>query len=101
MKEFKDLEFKELEDFRNGIAARIQFENGYGASIVRHEYSYGGKDGLFELAVIKDDDICYTTPITTDVEGYLSEDEVSDLLKQIQELKSNLIYCQQKHTITK
>jgi hypothetical protein len=88
MKTFNDLEFKELDSFYEGIQARMVFENGYGASVVRHNFSYGGKDGLYELAVIKDDNLCYSTPITTDVEGYLSEDEVSELLKQIQELKS-------------
>jgi hypothetical protein len=88
MKTFNDLEFKELDSFYEGIQARMVFENGYGASVVKHNFSYGGKDGLYELAVIKGDDICYSTPITTDVEGYLSEDEVSDLLKRIQELKS-------------
>ena len=88
MKTFNDLEFKELDSFYEGIQARMVFENGYGASVVRHNFSYGGKDGLYELAVIKGDNLCYSTPITTDVEGYLSEDEVSELLKQIQELKS-------------
>jgi hypothetical protein len=88
MKTFKDLEFKQLDSFYNGVQSRIIFENGYGASVVKHDYSYGGKDGLYELAVTKDDDLCYTTPVTSDVEGYLSEDEVTELLKQIQELKS-------------
>jgi hypothetical protein len=88
MKTFKDLEFKELDSFLNGIQSRTLFENGYGASVVKHEYSYGGKDGLYELAVLKGDEICYDTPVTSDVEGYLSEDEVTELLKQIQELKS-------------
>jgi hypothetical protein len=37
---------------------------------------------------LKNDNLCYDTPITSDVEGYLSEDEVTELLKQIQELKS-------------
>ena len=88
MKTFNDLEFNELDSFYNGVQARVIFENGYGASVVKHDYSYGGKDGLYELAVIKDDDLCYTTPVTTDVEGYLSEEDVTELLKQIQELKS-------------
>jgi hypothetical protein len=88
MKTFKDLEFKELDSFYNGVQCRIQFDNGYGASVVKHDYSYGGKDGLYELAVLKSDNICYDTPVTSDVEGYLSEDEVTELLKQIQELKS-------------
>jgi len=88
MKTFNDLEFNKLDSFYNGVQARVIFENGYGASVVKHDFSYGGKDGLYELAVIKDDDLCYTTPVTNDVEGYLSEDEVTELLKQIQELKS-------------
>jgi len=60
----------------------------FGTSVVKHEFSYGGKDGLYELAVIKGDNLCYDTPVTSDVEGYLSEDEVTELLKQIQELNS-------------
>lgn len=30
-----------------------RFENNFGASVVRHNTSYGGKEGLWELAVIK------------------------------------------------
>ncbi len=88
MKTFNDLEFKELDSFYNGVQCRIQFDNGYGASVVKHEYSYGGRDGLYELAVLKEDNLCYDTPVTSDVEGYLSEDDVTELLKQIQELNS-------------
>jgi hypothetical protein len=88
MKTFNDLEFKQLDSFLNGIQSRTHFDNGYGVSVVKHEYSYGGKDGLYELAVLKGDELCYDTSVTSDVEGYLSEDEVTELLKQIQELKS-------------
>ena len=68
-----------------------QFENGYGASIIRGKHTYGGDLGLFELAVLKfisDDDfmLCYDTPITEDVIGYLSLDELAPLLQQIKEL---------------
>jgi len=86
MKTFNDLEFNEMDSFYNGVQARIIFENGYGASVVKHNFSYGGKDGLYELAVTKDDDLCYDTSVTNDVEGYLSPDDVTELLKQIQSL---------------
>jgi hypothetical protein len=67
--------------------ARITFENGYGASVVRHAYSYGGKLGLYELAVIDNKgEICYTTPITDDVIGYLREEDVSEGMIRIQNL---------------
>ena len=86
MKTFNDLQFK-LHPNMNGVQARIQFENGYGASVVKGEYTYGGKDGLYELAVLDSNgDLTYSTPVTSDVEGYLSEDDVTKLLEQIQKL---------------
>jgi hypothetical protein len=52
MKTFNDLEFKPHAAGMGGVMSRIQFENGFGASVVRSEYTYGGKDGLYELAVL-------------------------------------------------
>jgi hypothetical protein len=34
-----------------------------------------------------DGDLTYDTPVTNDVIGYLSEKGVSDVMKQVQELK--------------
>ena len=87
MKTFKDIEFKTNpmgEEF--GITSRTKFENGYEASVVKSEYSYGGREGLYELAIFKDDEICYDTPITDDVIGYLTEDDVTETFVKIQEL---------------
>ena len=87
MKTFKDIIFKTNPmgaDF--GIVSRTQFDNGYEVSVVKSEHSYGGKDGLYELAIFKDDEICYDTPITNDVLGYLSEKEVTEVLIKIQQL---------------
>ncbi|NBW77279.1 MAG: hypothetical protein EBR34_16025 [Sphingomonadaceae bacterium] len=64
----------------------VIFNNGYGASVIKTDRSYGGKDGLYELAVIYNNDICYDTPITDDVLGYLTEGEVTDLLQKIEAL---------------
>ena len=86
MKTFKDLKFKQHPS-ADGIISRITFENGYGASVVRHEYSYGGKDGLYELAVLDSDgELCYDTPITNDVIGYLRDIDVTDVMEKIQQL---------------
>ena len=87
MKTFNDLEFKQ--DIQRGLnAARIMFDNGYGASVVVGPYTYGGEDGLYELGVLgKDGKLTYDTPITEDVEGYLSEEGLTQLLKQIQNLE--------------
>jgi len=74
----------------NGSKYLAKYENNYGASIVRSSYSYGGKDGLFELAVLKykgdDCNLCYTTPITDNVIGWLDTQEVGDLLEKIKAL---------------
>lgn len=81
------------------------FPNGFGASVVRHAFSYGGRSGKWELAVLKrksfasegiDDatdyalnwDLCYTTPLTGDVIGYLDSDEVEQYLDQIAALEA-------------
>lgn len=76
-----------------GTQKIVRFPNTYGASIVRTNFSYGGDRGLFELAVIKfnsasrdDWNINYDTPITNDVLGYLSEEDVERTLKLIEAL---------------
>lgn len=70
-----------------GNFATFKFDNGYGASLVRSPYSYGGSSGLFEIAVLdSNNDICYTTDITDDVLGYLSEEDVISTLINIKNL---------------
>ena len=87
MKQFKDLEFKTHPQL-DGVVSRIIFDNGYGASVVKHEFSYGGKDGLYELAVLdKNGELTYDTPITNDVIGYLREQDVTDVMEKIQQLQ--------------
>ena len=87
MKTFNDLDFQSMQ-FGIGVIARINFDNGYGASVVKSTFSYGGNQDLYELAVVKDGELCYDTPITDDVLGYLTEDDVTKYLQQIQELKN-------------
>ena len=88
LKTFDDIEFKP-HPLGNGIHGVITFDNGYGASVVRHDYSYGGKDGLYELAVLdKDGELTYDTPITDGVMGYLTPEDVTEILIQIQDLKN-------------
>ncbi len=78
----------------NGGTQEIyRFDNGYGASKIKTSYSYGGNEGLWEIAVIKfhgdgtfDFHLCYDTPITDDVIGRLSYNEAHAVLKQIEEL---------------
>lgn len=73
-----------------GTQRIYRFPNGYGASVIQSPYSYGGRDGLYELAVAKfngedhdDWSLCYETEITDDVLGYLTEREVREALDKI------------------
>lgn len=77
--------------YDDGIQHLYKFPNNYGASVVQHKHSYGGTEGLWELAVIEYADdmvwhITYKTPITNDVIGRLTDDEVDALLAQIKAL---------------
>ena len=76
-----------------GVQKLYRFKNGYGASVVRFQYSYGYEDGQWELAVVRftgkgmdDREIDYSTPLTDDVLGHLSEAEVDELLTKIEKL---------------
>ena len=41
----------------NNEVVRYYCDNGYGLSVACHEHSYGGKEGLYEIALLKDDKI--------------------------------------------
>jgi len=85
-KTFDDINFEKHEEL-GGVVGRIIFENGFGASVVSHIMSYGGKLGLYELAVLdKNEELTYDTPVTNDVLGHLTPEEVTNYLIKIQEL---------------
>jgi hypothetical protein len=69
------------------VVGVYDFSNGYGASVICNEFSYGGNSGLYELAVLRDGDICYDSPIADDVVGYLTERDVRVYLDRIEKLE--------------
>lgn len=73
----------ETTEILGGVGLKITFKNGYTASIINHEYSYGGPQGLYELAVMRDGVICYDTPITDNVIGWLSPSDVIRLARDV------------------
>jgi hypothetical protein len=79
---FEQLVFKP-HPIDSGQQARIDFPNGYGASVVTGAIFYTSPDCPYELAVFKGGDLCYTTPITNDVIGYLTREGVESTLKAI------------------
>ena len=86
--DFKTLPYKSL---KGGHQYLFRADNNYGASVVQHSFSYGYREGLWELAVIKYDEndnwnIVYDTTITNDVLGYLTEEDVNKTLVKIADL---------------
>ena len=77
---------KDTNYVNGGVQHVYSFPNGYGASVVKHDFSYGGKQGLWELAVLEGEDICYTSGITDDVIGHLSWVNVEKILGEIKSL---------------
>ena len=86
MKTFMDLIFRDLED--EGQQAKMRFpNNGRGISVIKSPYSYGYPDN-WEVAILKGEDgeIDYDSGITDDVIGNVTDEGVTEIMKQIQEL---------------
>jgi hypothetical protein len=74
-----------------GVQHKVTFTNGRGASVIQHHGSYGGDEGLWEVAVVAAaGHLDYTTPITNDVLGRLTENDVDAALAQIAALPSEV-----------
>ena len=86
---FSDLNFEPHPNW-DGVQAKYFFDNGYGVSVIKSSNSYGGSEGLYELAVLQgleeDWKICYDTPITDDVMGYLTTEDIDTVLNQVENL---------------
>ena len=69
------------------VSHREFYPNGYGISLISHEYSYG-----LELAVLKGNEesshLCYDTPITSDVLGHLTINDLYEICKRVKALPS-------------
>jgi hypothetical protein len=69
-----------------GYQKFVEFNNGYTASIVSNDMSYGSDRGLFEIAILYNDNIVYDTDIAHGVVGFLDFQDVADTLKKIEQL---------------
>lgn len=76
-----------------GLQKIYRFDNGFGASVIKSQFSYGGDDNLWELAVLtfssnapEEFELTYETPITNDVIGSLNDDEVEEKLTEVKQL---------------
>ena len=63
------------------------FPNDYGASVITGTGAYGTAAAPYELGVLHGADtdapLCYSTPVTSDVVGFLTVEAVNETLAQI------------------
>ena len=80
---FQDLKFQAMEELYgdNAVQSIVEFEgSGYSLSIVKHDFSYGGKSGLYEVAIFKNGDLSELPPLIEEdnVKGWLTEESVEE-----------------------
>lgn len=83
----KDMLFVHYNFHSKESSAVCTFPNGYTASIITGgEYTYTSEEAPYELAILLNGELCYTTGIVEGVLGYLTEEEVDEYLLQIEAL---------------
>ena len=89
MKTFKDLEFKQRgDDSGYDTQAEMEFKNGYGVSVITGKAAYSSLSMPYEMAILYKGAITYSSGITDDVIGYLTEKRVTDYMEKVQLLNS-------------
>lgn len=86
---FQDLVFKPHPIGHGAKHAELEFPNGYGVSVVGGDSVcrlYGNGITTFEVAVTHHGVLCYCTPITNDVMGWLTATEVSEVMVKVEAL---------------
>lgn len=101
MKTFEDLEFKRhplaggdteaITSISNGklLKAVMNFDNGYGVSVLFGSLFYSNAIDTYEVGILQDGGLTHETPITDDVIGYATKEKVTDIMKQVQELDND------------
>lgn len=88
IKEFK--QYLVVEDHDWGHHYIFRFPNNYGASVIKNPGSYGHAQDLWEMALIFFDEdgdwnLIYERDFDDDVKGYLTDDNIIELLEKIKQ----------------
>lgn len=86
---FSDLNFSPHQR-KGGSYASHTFPNGFGIKVLRYTVtlmngvtdsgSRGSLEGLYEAAVTRNGKITFNTPVADDILGYMSENQIEDLM---------------------
>jgi hypothetical protein len=85
-KRFSDFEWERV-DWANGKHGWVKLDNGWVVSVVCHKYSYGGPQGLYEVAALWDDELVQLSDEADQVKGWLDEQGVQEFVNKVAALK--------------
>ena len=77
----------------NEYAGEVDFDNGYGLSIISHKTSYGGDRGLFEIMLIRNGQPYSFPPITEEgdtIKGFLTKEKVEEIIQDVELLPATV-----------
>ena len=93
LKTFNDLKFIDRSEFLQldgekvvAEQAIMEFENGYGVSVLFGSLYYSNGINSYELGVLYKGGLTYNAPITDDVLSYISADQVTEAMIAVQNL---------------
>tara|TARA_Y100000310_G_scaffold28231_1_gene26888 strand:- start:312 stop:623 length:312 start_codon:yes stop_codon:yes gene_type:complete len=95
---FADIKFKSHGIDPDGLHGIVKFDNGYGLSVVKHGYSYGGSKGLYEVGLVEFFDsgdenwnLIYNDELGySDVVGWLTPEDVDAEIEKVSNASSDL-----------
>lgn len=83
--DFSMLEFKKHSNPYLNTQSIFIFPNNYGISVV-NGYAAQCNTTTYEVAILKDNNICYDTVFTNDVLTYQSKDDITKLMNDLSKL---------------
>lgn len=87
LKDFSDLVFEPHPiGLKGHTQAIMNFDNGYGVSVICGTLFYSNGVDTYEVAVLKGDLIDFNHQVTGDVAGYRTKQEVSDIMAKVQRM---------------
>ncbi len=86
MANFTDLVFQPHEHLPGATCAYFDFPNWYAISVITGEFAYTSADHPYEAAIILHGNCCYDTPITDDVLGHQTAEDITKTMALIEAL---------------
>ena len=75
------------QEYMGGVARTYEFEGGYNLRVVKHDFSYGGPQGKWEIAVFNSEGDFATRDVWHDLEddviGWVKEDLLDKYINDV------------------